>query len=299
MSSRSDYERALSRELIAVGISGRLRRRILDEIGDHLSCDPEASLGEPTELAHDFADVVGTARAKTAALAAFASLVVAGLLCAVVFVAAPHGLLRSAQRAGSPGFAALPALVAVIAGQIALAAGCLAGARWLWRRDRGALPAAEAAVIRRRAAVGVGAGMVTMVSLGVLGLAARHQLGSGSSDVAVIAAGVGLLALIAALPSLWAATRVRPTVPGDAGDVFDDLGPLAPAGLRGHPWRLAVRFALGLAAVITVAAVPAQDVYDGALRGLLDGAACLVAFAVLGGYLGLWRPAAPGGSVAD
>ena len=60
-----------------------------------------------------------------------------------------------------------------------------------------------------------------------------------------------------------------------------------------------MRLALGLAAVITVAAVPAQDVYDGAMRGLLDGAACLVAFAVLGRYLGLWRPGAPGGSVAD
>jgi hypothetical protein len=293
VSSPAEYERALARELIALGISGRLRRRILDEIADHLSCDPQASLGEPRELARDFADVIGSARAKTAALAAFASLVVAGLLFGVVFLAAPHGLLRSAQRAGSPVLATLPAVVAVIAGQVALAAGCLAGARWLWRRDRGALPAAEAAVIRRRAVVGVGAGLVTMVSLGVLGLDARHQLGSGSSSLAVIAAGVGLLALLAAVPSLWAATRVRPTAPGGAGDVFDDLGPLAPAGLRGHPWRLAVRVALALAAVITVAAVPAQDVYDGALRGMLDGTACLVGFAVLGRYLGLWRPGAP------
>jgi len=61
MSSRTGYERALSRELTAVGISGQLRRRILDEVGDHLSCDPEAALGEPRALAGDFADVVGTA----------------------------------------------------------------------------------------------------------------------------------------------------------------------------------------------------------------------------------------------
>ena len=122
MSSRSEYERALSRELSAVGISGQLRRRILDEIGDHLSCDPQAPLGEPQALAREFAD------------------------------------------------------------------------------------------------------------------------------------------------------------------------------LRGHPWRLAVWFALAVAALITVAAVPAQDVYDGALRGILDALACLAAFAVLGRYLGLWRPAGAGGS---
>lgn len=306
MSSRTEYERALSRELMAVGISGKLRRRILDEIADHLSCDPEASLGSPRALAGDFADVVGTARAKTAALAAFASLVVAGLLFGVAFAAAPNGLLRTVQRAGSPLFAQVPpsaamvaAVVAAIAAQIAFAAGCLAAVRWLWRRNRGALPAAEAAVIRRRAAVGVGAGIVTMLSLGVIGVAVRRQLGSASSDVAIIAAGIGLVALLASLPSLWAATRVRPTVAGGAGDVFDDLGPLAPAGLRGHPWRFATWFAFAIAALITVAAVPAQDVFDGAARGLLDAGACLIGFAVLGPYLGLWRPGgASGGSVS-
>jgi hypothetical protein len=299
MRSRSEYEHALARELAAVGISGQLRHRILDEIGDHLSCDPEASLGQPEDLARDFADVVGTARAKTAALAAFASLVVAGLVLAVAFVAASHGLLRSAQRAGSPGPAMMPAVLMVVAAQVALASGGLAGTRWLWRRHRGSLPAAEAAVIRRRAAVGVGAGIVTMASLAALGLSARHQLGSGPALVAVMGAGVGVLALLAALPWVWAAARVRPTGPGEAGDVFDDLGPLTPMGLRGHPWRLAVWFAAGLAALITLAAVPAQDVFDGAARGLLDGVACLVAFAVLGPYLGLWRPGQPGGSAPE
>jgi hypothetical protein len=299
MSSRTGYERALARELTALGISGSLRRRILDEIGDHLSCDPDAVLGEPEELAHDFADVVGTARAKTAAVAAFASLVVAGLVFGLAFVAAPTGLVRSAQRAGSPGLAQVSAAVMVVAAQVAFAAGGLAAARWLWRRHQGALPAAEAAVIRRRAAIGVGAGVVTMLSLGALGLTARHALGGRPADTTVIAAGVGLVVLLAALPSLWAATRVRPTAPGQAGDVFDDLGPLAPACLRGHPWRLAVWFALGLAALITLAAVPAQDVYDGAVRGILDALACLAVFATLGRYLGLWRPGEPDRSVAD
>ncbi len=266
MSSRTEYERALSRELTAVGISGQLRRRILDEIGDHLSCDPEASLGNPRALAGDFADVVGTARVKTAALAASASLVVAGLLFAVAFVAAPNGLLRAAQRAASQGFAPVPA--------------------------------AEASIILRRAAVGVGAGIVSMLGLGVIELAARHQLGAASGNVGLIAAGVGLVALLASLPSLGAAARVRPTTAGAAGDIFDDLGPLAPAGLRGRPWRCAVLFSVVVAALITLAAIPAQDVYDGALRGMLDAVMCLVGFATLGRYLGLWRRGDPADSVS-
>jgi hypothetical protein len=287
MSGGTEYERALSRELSAMGISGRLRRRILDEIGDHLGCDPEAPLGDPRALAQDFADVVGTARAKTAALAAFASLVVAGLMFAVAFRVAPHGLLRSAQQSPSP---ATPAgLVAALAAQIALAAGGLAALRWWRRRDRGVVSAAEGAVILRRATVGVGAGATTMVALGVLGVAARHRLGAAASDAVVIAAGLGTVGLSAALPSLWAAGRVRPTAAGAPGDVFDDLGPLVPAQLRGHPWRLAVSFALAIAALIMVAAVPAQDVYDGAARGILDALGCLVAFATLGRYLGLWH----------
>jgi hypothetical protein len=52
----------------------------------------------------------------------------------------------------------------------------------------------------------------------------------------LIAAAIGLLALLAAVPSLWAATRVRPTVPGDAGDLFDDLGPPAQAVRRSMRW---------------------------------------------------------------
>jgi hypothetical protein len=145
-------------------------------------------------------------------------------------------------------------------------------------------------VIVRRAVVGVGAGIVSMLSLAMIAVAIRPQLGTGSSDVALIAAGVGVLALVASLPSLWAALRLRPLAAGPAGDVFDDLGPLAPTGLRGHPWRFAVWFAGVVAVVITLAAVPAQDAYDGAARGIMDGLLCLGGFATLGRYLGLWAP---------
>jgi hypothetical protein len=73
--------------------------------------------------------------------------------------------------------------------------------------------------------------------------------------------------------------------------MFDDLGDFAglvPAPLRGHPWRLAAVVSLGVAAVITLAGVPAQDAFDGAARGIADALLCLAGFATLGRYLGLW-----------
>jgi VIT1/CCC1 family predicted Fe2+/Mn2+ transporter len=71
------------------------------------------------------------------------------------------------------------------------------------------------------------------------------------------------------------------------GDIFDDLGLFVPAPLRGRPWAFAVVVAVAVALLITAAGVVADDPYDGALRGVADGLACLVGFALLGRYLGL------------
>jgi len=60
----------LGEELGRVGIRGRLRTRILAEYADHLACDPAAQLGEPGALARQFADELGSARARRAAVTA-------------------------------------------------------------------------------------------------------------------------------------------------------------------------------------------------------------------------------------
>src|SRR5262249_43145971 len=99
--------------------------------------------------------------------------------------------------------------------------------------------------------------------------------------------------LLASLPAIWEAARLRPLADGEAGDIFDDLGDLVvllPPPLRGRPWRLAVVVSVVVAVVITLVAVPAQDAYDGAARGLSDALLCMAGFATLGRYLGLWRP---------
>ncbi|HEY5427845.1 MAG TPA: hypothetical protein VIK04_01905, partial [Solirubrobacteraceae bacterium] len=63
-----------------------------------------------------------------------------------------------------------------------------------------------------------------------------------------------------------------------------------PRWMRGRPWRLAVVVAVAVAAAITVAGVPASDALDGGVRGIADALVCLVGFATLGRYLGLWSP---------
>lgn len=49
-----------------------------------------------------------------------------------------------------------------------------------------------------------------------------------------------------------------------------------------------------VAVAITVASVPASDAFDGALRGIADALVCLLGFATLGRYLGLWSPSRAG-----
>ena len=287
MSGVESFESRLGRELIAVGITGRLRRRIVSEFADHLACDPAADLGDPRALARQFADELGTGRARTAAVAAFAGLVVAGGLFTAAFMTAPPTVFGP-RSFTTPATARVAMLVAALAGQIAFAGGSLAGLRSLLRRRRPVLAAAEAGIIVRRAAVGVGAGVMTMVSLGTIAVAGQSQMGGQWPTFAVIAAALGTGALVATVPSLWAAIRVRPVALGPRGDLTDDLGPVLPVGLRGRPWQLAVMAASLLALLTTMVAVPAGDAFDGAVRGLAEATACLAAFATVGRYLGLW-----------
>lgn len=121
-------------------------------------------------------------------------------------------------------------------------------------------------------------------------------LGTLAGIVATVGAQVALVpgALAAAVPSLMASLRVRPAATGSAGDLFDDIGQLLPHTLHGRPWRLALLISAGVALLIALAGVATADPFDGIARGLADGLLCLLGFATLGRYLGLWRPAVAG-----
>ncbi len=283
------YVDDLGRELTAVGIAGRLRRRIEAEIQDHLACDPQAQLGDPRTVARRFADELGTARALRAAAATFAALAIAGVLFVVALLTSPYGALGLGPGR-APVLGQLGTTLAVLAPQVALVAGGLAALRALRRRRVAAMPAAEATVLVRRAGVGAAFGAAALVGLALIAIGYHRFTKGGWETFALVAAGAGVLALLATVPALMAARRLGPVTQGPAGDIFSDIGEVVPGPLRGRPWLFALATAAVVAVVITLSGAVASDAIDGAFRGLVDAAACLIGFATLGRYLGLWAP---------
>lgn len=275
----------LGDELAAAGIRGGRRARILAEFADHLACDPDAGLGTPRDLARQFADELGTSLARRAALLGFAALAVAGAAFVAAFLA-HRGVLRSASDTGQP-FSDIAAALMVIGPQVALAAGLLGALRALRRRGTAVVPRAEATVIVRRAATGLVAGLASMVGFAWMALILGDRVPGWWVVLTVSLSGAGALALLAAAPAVLAAARVRPVAGGAGGDLFDDFGGLMPPRLRGRPWSVALVLAAGIVVVVALAGVVQSDPFDGILRGIADGVACLVGFGVLGRYLGL------------
>lgn len=277
------YLEALDLELVDVGIPGRLRRRILAEAEDHLRSDDDAleRFGTPEEVANSFAAELGARTSRRAAVGAFLALGVAGAVYALSFV----GAAVAGQPAPDtwPRLAQVALVAAILAPQVSFVAGSLALVRVLRRREA-TLPSAELRVINRRTGVALLFGMVTMAALAVLALELRND--SAGWWVALTLVGVAIatpLLVLAALPAAVAA-RLKPRVPGEAGDLFDDLGVV-----RMEPWRFAAVVAAALGLVVFLVAAVQGDPFDGAANGMAEAIACLAGFAALGRYLGLRR----------
>jgi hypothetical protein len=144
----------------------------------------------------------------------------------------------------------------------------------------------EAVVMRRRTAVALLAGLVCVVGLALVALEASHAVGWWRT-LGLACAGAGACAIVAALVPLSSALEVLPLAGGSRGDMFDDVGWLTSPPLRGRPWVVALLLAGSIVVILAVAGIIQDDPYDGALRGLLDGAACIAGFGLLGRYLGL------------
>jgi hypothetical protein len=277
------YLEALDRELVDVGIPGRLRRRILAEADDHLRADDGAldRFGTPAEIANEFAAELGARASRKAAVGAFAALGFAGALYAVSFLGAAVAGLPPPDT--WPLLAQLAFVAVIVAPQVSFVAGSLALVRVVRRREP-VLPSAELTVINRRTGVALVFGIVTMVALALLAFELRND--SAGWWVALTFAGAALatpLLVLAALPAA-VASRLRPRVAGEPGDLFDDLG----FGRTG-PWRFAGLVALCLGLVVFLAAAVQGDPFDGALNGTAETLACLAGFAALGRYLSLRR----------
>jgi hypothetical protein len=292
MTDTTQYLNELDAQLARAGIRGGRRKRIVTEFADHLSCDPDADLGDPDALATQFADELGTSFARTAAFKAFVALSLAGVLVVVRAVAL---LPLSANDFGTADTVSL--LISAIAAQVALVAGGLGLLRALQLRGRGIIPREEASVLARRAGFGLAAGVVTIVAFP---LSQAYRAHPGAVTIASqptnvwwpLASAAGVVMLVAAAPAVVRAARLRPQTAGPAGDLLTDLGPLQPIAARiasGSVNRLAFMVAAGLAIVMALAGVAANDPYDGLLRGLLEGGVFLGGYAVLGRYLVIRR----------
>lgn len=247
----------LDRELCAAGVSVRRRRRIRFELEDHLACDPSADLGDPIALARQFADELGTAYARRAGFAIFLALIPVGVL-SIVLALLGAGIVNGGT---------------VLGGQLAFVGGTLAVLR-AWRlRGKAVISAADAAILRRRAVVGLAGGALT---LGSIAYATERPL-------ALATLAVGIVALGAAAAAFGGARRTRPVRSGAAGDLAFDLG------VDADPWRLAFAIAVAVALCIAVAGILQADPFDGLVRAFADGALCLIGFALLGRPLGLRR----------
>jgi hypothetical protein len=73
----------LRAELARAGIRGRLARRIVLELEDHLRCNPDANLGAPREIAERFAEELRVPRTRRSTYAGFAALALAAVLLGV------------------------------------------------------------------------------------------------------------------------------------------------------------------------------------------------------------------------
>lgn len=253
------YLEALESELKHAGIPPRRRARILAEFADHLQENPEAELGAPRLLARQFADVLGTRLARSTACWAFGVLAIAAIVLVIMFFEGGRIWGGWGGYGSDPHSAYMPSwwvplmIVWFFSAQLALAAGSLA-VRLAWRlRHQPVITAADARILRRRAAVGLLAGALTMLILpatdlmlarpltvdkpggGVEAAADRwHSLSAVTTApwwgyVAIIGGPLLIMALLSLLRMVLLAARMPPHHEGDAGDLTLDLG------VRGAP----------------------------------------------------------------
>jgi hypothetical protein len=277
------YLDRLGRELAAVGIRGRLRDRILAEAADHLAEGEVERFGDPAVLAREFADELATARSRRATVAALAALAGAAIVFAAAWLLAPiaggWGDVFSAEWAPL-GVAA--AIGMPIFPQVSFAAGLLALLRVGRRRHERRLPAAEIELLLCRTRVALAFGALSLASVAVY--AFEFRSGLASSYVLTLAPAAAALTIPLAGAALLTrrAAAVKSSVPGEAGDVFDDL----PVELPRRPWLLLAATA-GAAAFAALAAGGVTN--EGPRNAVAELVLVVIGFLALGKRLGLRR----------
>jgi hypothetical protein len=254
----------LGRELAAVGIRGRRRDRILAEFEDHLACDPEARMGEPRELARQFADELATDAARRTAFATFVALAV---------VAAATGLAQQTlptvpdiTGGRSTVLVGAATLLMIVGAQIAFAAGCLAALRALRLEGPQDVP-----LICRRSAVGLAAGASTALGSALYAVNFHAVVPGWWFAFAVAGAGAAALPLAVSTLAYVRGAGVQVSVDAPRG-LAADLGPLAQPALIG---------ATATSAMFLATTFAERSVAAGAIRAAFEGALFAVCFFAL------------------
>ncbi|HZT90431.1 MAG TPA: hypothetical protein VFA05_00165 [Gaiellaceae bacterium] len=269
-----NYLDELRRELARVGIGGARAARIVEELADHLACDPDADLGSPRLVAERFADELGLAGTRRAAKLGFGAL---ALVAALLAAAAADA--RYPQHVHDARAVALTGLLLFASAQVAFVAGVLALVRGLRR----SLSGAERRLVLRRTSVALGAGAVTCCALLVHGSVFR-PMPSAWIALTLAAGAVPLPFLGYAASSVRAAARLTPPggrAPGLSRDLPGPLGRHARAVLA-----TLVVAAVGL--VVVQGAFFERSASEGPSRGLVELAGLALGTAVLGRVLGLF-----------
>jgi hypothetical protein len=272
----------LEDELATRRVRRGVRRRILLEYADHIACEPESEqrLGDPAQLAGEFAAQLAADDARAVARNTFASLALAAFALVIgQLTIVPAGGYPGNGRAGSTALAWTAILMTLVAPQVALVAGSLGALRAFRRRHSLLLPDAEVALIHRRCAIGGAAGLVTCAALLLYVAAFTQQL---AGWWLAVQAGTSLIAAGALIITGAQARRVRRTVasvPGPSGGIADDV-PIVGFVLE-RPRAAAVAATLIAGAVGTVlGAIAERSLIEGLERGFFESLVVGVSLAV-------------------
>ena len=290
----------LSLELSDRGVPRRERMRILLEFEDHIACEPgcEIRLGDPSELAAGFADELATSRARVSAYRSFGALIVAAAaMTGSQVLIAPAG-----GTAGSGVSLALfvVATVAMVFGpQVALVSGGLGVLRAARRRRAARLPAAEIELIRRRSRVALLGGAATLTGLGLWLVDFAARLPAWYLVTVGGFAAAASLALFGAMRWLSVSARIVSGASGQAGDVYDDVPFIGRRWLRRHPWQVGTIASLTIA-VLTIWSQQSAEhsTAEGLQRGIAEGIAAALGYALLGRAVGLFSNGDEGSATA-
>jgi hypothetical protein len=273
------YLGQLAEELARVGIRGRARARILAEAADHLAEGDEAQFGDPRELAQLFADELATQATTRAAFTSFAALAVVGAAFAVGWLAVIAGSSADITSAAFLPLGLVAAFALIACPQISFAAGLLALLRARRLRTLRAAPAAELAVLARRTNTALAFGAASMLAFAVFAIDYHAAFPSWQVPAAAVVAAALTAPLAAAAVASRNAAFVHSAVPGEAGDMFDDL----PVELPHRPWLVCG----ALAACLAFALLVAGGLEEGPRNAIAETLLVVGCFAALGRRLGL------------